>query len=312
MNISSLPSLRDIESFLLVVEAGAFRRAARNEKCLQSTLSRRVRRLEDILGVSLLERSPGGVRLTNAGQAFFERVVSALESFEEAVELAGSAGIGANGSLNIGILSSLSCSALRTLIADMRDRYPEVMVTLREGAPMHLKRALRSHELDVLFSPEPRSPEDIDLMTLCHEQLLVAASRNSAIAQKKLIAWDDLATEELLVQKNDIGPQIITEIRTSADQHHSRIDISIQNVSRDTLLKMVQMNAGITLCPASWAHPNDPDIVLLSLNEKPMIQYAIQWSPRNDNPALRRFLSLARISAAASPSVASRTPDPSP
>ena len=69
---------------LLVAECLSFRRAAAVLRIRQSTVSRRVRSLEDTLGVSLFERFSGGVRVTAAGARFFDRARYALVQLDQA------------------------------------------------------------------------------------------------------------------------------------------------------------------------------------------------------------------------------------
>ncbi|MGD0186490.1 MAG: LysR family transcriptional regulator, partial [Roseiarcus sp.] len=107
--------LVSISQALLVAEHLSFSRAAQVLGIRQSAVSRRVRELEDRLGVSLFERDAGGVRLTEAGRRFLERSRSALAEIDHAVKGAASAGCGAEGAIRIGILSSLSGGFVREL-----------------------------------------------------------------------------------------------------------------------------------------------------------------------------------------------------
>src|ERR1700726_1714030 len=74
---------------LVVAECLSFRRAARVLGTQQSAISRRVRALEDVLGVSLFERNPAGVRPTTAGAQFFEQARDGLRQLYDAIKTAG-------------------------------------------------------------------------------------------------------------------------------------------------------------------------------------------------------------------------------
>ena len=80
--------LRDIDVLMAVTEAGSFRRAAAALRLEPSAVSRRVRRMEDLLGVSLFERNGSGVRLTDAGKLFHEEASNAVSLLDGAVRLA--------------------------------------------------------------------------------------------------------------------------------------------------------------------------------------------------------------------------------
>ena len=100
--------LKSVRQALLVSEHMSFRRAASALGVRPSAVSRRVRALEDEVGVSFFERHNGGVRVTTAGRWFLERAHAALCELDYAVKSAMKAGQGAEGFLRIGIFSSLA------------------------------------------------------------------------------------------------------------------------------------------------------------------------------------------------------------
>jgi DNA-binding transcriptional LysR family regulator len=97
--------LVSISQALLVAEHLSFSRAAQVLGIQQSVVSRRMRALEDKLGISLIERDASGVRLTEAGRRFLDRSRSALAEIDPAVKAAANAGCGADGAIRIGVLS---------------------------------------------------------------------------------------------------------------------------------------------------------------------------------------------------------------
>src|SRR5262245_9218971 len=82
--LSSLRDLNDLEVFARVVEQNGFTRAARDLGVPASTVSRRLARLEEALGVRLLQRTTRKLHLTEAGQIYFEKVSHALREIETA------------------------------------------------------------------------------------------------------------------------------------------------------------------------------------------------------------------------------------
>jgi predicted transcriptional regulator len=97
---------------LTVAEHLNFRRAAEALGVCQSSVSKRVIKLENLLGVDLFDRHNAGVKVTNAGIRFFEHVRLALEHLDLAIKSAGMAGRVEQGSLKIGIFSSLELDCL--------------------------------------------------------------------------------------------------------------------------------------------------------------------------------------------------------
>jgi DNA-binding transcriptional LysR family regulator len=120
---------------LLAAEHLSFRQAASVLDVRQSVVSRRVRTLEDQLGVSLFERHRAGVRLTEAGRRFLQQVRGALTELDYAVKSAGDAGRGAEGALRIGIFLAITRGFLRELVRGFVAEHPSVAIDVWEDAP---------------------------------------------------------------------------------------------------------------------------------------------------------------------------------
>jgi hypothetical protein len=120
---------------LAVAEHLSFRRAAEALDVCQSSISKRVRSLENRLGVDLFDRHHAGVTVTNAGRHFFEHIRLAIGNIDSAVTSASMAGRVERGSLKIGIFSSLASGFLPELLRAYSTRHPEIDVSIVEGAP---------------------------------------------------------------------------------------------------------------------------------------------------------------------------------
>jgi Bacterial regulatory helix-turn-helix protein, lysR family len=103
---------------------GSFRRAAESLLIQQSTLSRCIRQLEHSIGMTIFERSSGGVRATDAGRDFLHLARSILEQVDSLVTRAHRSGRGEAGRLTIGFYTSLTAGNLRATLADYARRFP--------------------------------------------------------------------------------------------------------------------------------------------------------------------------------------------
>ena len=101
--------LRRLQQIVTAADHGSFRQAAQALSIKQSTLSRSVQLLEDRLGVSVFERSTGGVRVTPAGLSFLQTARSILEQMNALVATAGANGHGETGRVVIGFLHIFDC-----------------------------------------------------------------------------------------------------------------------------------------------------------------------------------------------------------
>ena len=121
-------------------------------------MSRRVRALEDELGVSLFERHRTGVRVTDAGARFLQQAREALAQLDHASKIAGVAGRGVTGQLRIGILSSMGAGFLRELIQAYSERHPDVAIEIVEAASMGHISLIRKRRLGHLWRMQARRP----------------------------------------------------------------------------------------------------------------------------------------------------------
>jgi DNA-binding transcriptional LysR family regulator len=288
--------LTDLRTILAVANAGGFRRAATQLAVGQSVVSKRVRALEDELGVSLFERNREGARLTHAGRNFVERARSVVAEIDAAAQEARCAGIAANGRLNLGIVTSLSTGRQRELLTAFRDAAPEVRVELREGERDDLLARLADRRLDLVILTGEVSAVHGDSLLAWSELVYVALPVQHPLSEREALGWSDLLDESFIVTAAEPGPEIHEHIvRRLADlgRHPA---VTRFAVGRETLMNMVGLGFGITFAGESWAAVEYPGVAFRPIRDgsEPLL-FTIAWRHTNDNPALRRFISLARV-----------------
>ena len=119
----NLPQLR---CAVVAAEEGSFRRAAEVLLVRQSTLSRGIRQLEHLIGMSIFDRSSGGVTVTPSGRDFLRHARSILEQIDSLITTADRTSRGEAGRLTIGFHTSLSAGNLRATLLEFRQRVPSV------------------------------------------------------------------------------------------------------------------------------------------------------------------------------------------
>jgi DNA-binding transcriptional LysR family regulator len=283
---------------LLVADYLSFRRAAAALGIRQSTVSRRVRALEDELGVSLFERHRAGVRVTNAGARFLQEAREALLQLDHAVKAAGAAGSGALGRLSVGILSSMGTGFLRELIQVYCAHHPDIAVQILEGASDEHIALIRRRRLDVAFIMDTTDSMGCDVAALWHERIFVVLPENHALRGRKEIEWQDLRNEHLIVRHCERDPALCDRLtRRLTDRDHNP-NVQKLNVGRETLMHLVALGLGVGLTSEATIATPFPKVVFRPIaGDDELLQFCAAWLPNNDNPALRRFLSLARTMA---------------
>ncbi len=295
-------NIDSIAQALLVAEHLSFSRAAQVLGVRQSAVSRRVRALEDALGVSLFERDSTGVRLTDAGRSFLDKSRPALAEIDHAVKTAASAGRAVEGVLRIGVVCSVSHGFVRDLIGHYRCYHPGVALDPVEGsAGEHIAR-ITERQLDIAFVTGKPPASHCDTAVLWEARVFATLPQWKALAGEAEISWDALMDEHFIVSREAPGPEIHDYIVRRVAGFGRSPSVERHSVGRETLMHMVALGLGITLASEASIGTRHPDIVFRPLADvEDRLRYSSVWLPGNDNPALRRFLSLARSMSAATP-----------
>ncbi|MCP1931010.1 LysR substrate-binding domain-containing protein [Bradyrhizobium elkanii] len=286
--------LRHLRYAIAAADHGSFRRAARTLSVEESTLSRRIRDLEDELGAALFIRRASGVHLTHAGQCFLGHARRAVREVAHAVVEVGAIGRGETGAVRVGIFSSLASGFLAALLREYLVRHPDVRTDVIEGGPSGHLAAVRQHQTDIAFLTGEQEVEGCDRLHLWDERVLVAMRSEHPFSNLAAVSWEHLRDERFLVSEADPGPEIHDYLvkHLAALGHHPSVER--HGVSRDNLMNLVAIGGGLTLTSEATVGTKFPGVVYKPLAGE-VLPFCAFWSPRNDNPALRRMLSLAKI-----------------
>ncbi len=279
---------------LAVAEYLNFRHAANALGVAQSSVSARVKALEEDLGILLFERHARGVRLTEAGRHFVERVAVGIDQLDHAVKTAGMAAAGESGRLRIGIHALIPHSFLATLIGQYREDHPGVEVVMTEGAARDTVMQLRADRLDVAFvAGKPELP-DCHTRPIWTEPLVAVLPDRHRLAGQSAITWADLAGETFLVRHGGTGPQVHDHIVLRHADRWPAPSVLRFDVERSTLLSMVGQGFGITIVGAATALLPTTGIVFLPFADEPEpVAFTAVWSPFNRSAALKNLFNLA-------------------
>lgn len=283
-----------IAQALAVADCGSFSRAARILGAQQSTVSRRIFSLEEELGVALFERHRNGVSLTNAGRSFLERMRPAFQEIETATKRAISAGQGAEGVVRVGLAAPISPLLVR-LIGAFREERDGVLLAWHEGSRRSHLAKIVDRSLDVGIIAQIQGAGEFDMAPLWSSPIYVAIPDAHDLALGTQIDWAYLREETFLFGLNEDAAELrdIVLNRFGEFDHPPRFENYA--VNQRSVLQFVAMGCGVTLIGEPSALMRQQGVTFRPLADKSAtLTYAAVWLPENDNPALRRFLSLAR------------------
>lgn len=246
-------NLRDLQYLHALAEHRHFGRAA--EACFvsQPTLSTQIKKLEDELGVVLVERGSRQVMLTEAGRAVAERAGDVLAGADEIRRTARSLSNPRARSVRLGIFPTLGPYLLPHVLPQVRKQFPELELLLVEEKTEEIIGRLRAGRLDAAIVALPVSDEGLHREFLFEEPFVLAAPANHALARRKTVDIGDLIGQNLLLLEEGhcLRDQALEVCHLAGAGERS----GFRATSLETLRYMVAGGAGITLLPVLATKP---------------------------------------------------------
>src|SRR5262245_57832846 len=238
--------LKDLRWAIIATQHRSLRQAAERLNIRQSTLSRRLRSMEAMLGVQLFERTNGGTRPTIEGLEFLEAARGIIEETESITARLKTRSRGESGRLTIGVHASLSAGNLRATLIEYRRRFPDVEAYLVDGSSDQLICDLSSSAIDIAFVVEGNPRWDGKSLPVWAERVVVALPEGHPLSAHDTIHWADLMSEPLLLPEQGTGPGIAKLIGSKLAGHDAG-RVLRHDVSLDRLLTLVGAGWGILL-----------------------------------------------------------------
>ena len=263
-------NLRDLHYLVALADHRHFGRAAAASFVSQPTLSTQIRKLEDELGVTLIERAPRKVMLTPAGRDIAERARRVLAEVEQLRESARRTRDPEAGSVRLGIFPTLGPYLLPHVVPRIRARFPRLELLLVEEKTDVILRMLREGRLDAGVLALPLHDEALHVEVLFDEPFMLAAPKSHPLARRANLSLRDLADEHLLLLEDGhcLRDQALDVCALSGASEHE----GFRATSLETLRQMVAANVGITLLPTLAVKPpvaHSDDIRLLRFRDPP-------------------------------------------
>lgn len=284
---------RQLRYFVAVAEAGTISRAAERCGIAQPSLSHQIMKLEDELGVQLLDRLGRGIALTDAGRALLPRARQILaQMLEVEANLRADLEIG-RGRLAVGAIPTMAPYLVPALVAQLRREFPQCEIVVREDLTQNLVEAIADNELDLAIMSTPIDHELIDLQVVGREPLLVVAPTKHPLCAAGEITLADLRDQPAVTlhEMHCLGKQIseFCEAKRLAS------NVVCRMTQIDTLLEFVRLGLGLSIVPQMVAardkHPGRR--YLRFKRTAPTRDIALAWRVGRIRPRLaRRFAEL--------------------
>jgi len=239
--------LKDLRYLVAVADTRHFGRAA--ERCCvsQPTLSAQIKKLEDYLGVQLIERQPKRAVLTDAGEQIVARARRILEASDEVVTLARSHRDPLAGQLRLGLLPTIGPYLLPQIAPAIRKALPRLALLLYEYQTAPLLDKVHAGEIDLGILALPVDLDGLEACELYEEPFEVALPAHHPLAAHATVRLAELQDEPLLLLEEGhcLRDQALA-LCSRAGMHENP---DFRATSLETLRQMVATGAGVTLLP---------------------------------------------------------------
>lgn len=243
-------TLSELRFVVAVAKERNFRRAS--EKCFvsQPALSLAIKKLEDDLGVMIFERSRTDISPTPIGEKIIEQAIKALEEVNHIREIAKQGNNQLSGAFRLGLIYSVGPYLLPEIIPILRKTAPEMPLDIEENLTAQLENQLKNGVIDAAVIALPFDVPGINTLPLYDEKYVVMVPIDHAWANRKSVAADELADENVLLLNSGhcYSHQVL-----QACPDLSRKGQVLQGNSLETIRNMVASNLGVTVLPCSAA-----------------------------------------------------------
>jgi LysR family hydrogen peroxide-inducible transcriptional activator len=272
-------NLRDLKYLVALADHRHFGRAAEASFVSQPTLSTQIRKLEDELGVALVERAPRRVMLTPVGLDIAERARRVIAEVEQMAEIARRSRDPEAGTVRLGLFPTLGPYLLPHVVPRLRARFPRLELLLVEEKTDQILARLRDGRLDAGLLALPIHDDQLHVEPLFDEPFLLAVPRSHELARRPALRMRDLDDAHLLLLEEGhcLRDQALDVCRRAGAVERE----GFRATSLETLRQMVAAGVGITLLPVLAVQPPVPastDIALLPFQgEPPHRRIAMVW-----------------------------------
>ena len=241
-------TLRELEYLVALADHRNFRRAAEVCNVSQPTLSTQIRKLEEDLGVALIERAPRRILLTPAGEEAVARARTILTEATQLREAAARHRHPGAGRLRLGVFPTLGPYLLPHVVPRLMARYPDLELRLTEEKSALLRRRLIEGQLDAALLALPVEEPQLDGSVLFDEPFYLAVPPRHPLAREASVTPDTISDQHLMLLEEGhcLRDQALEVCRLSGAGEQ----VGLRGTSLETLRQMVMAGAGITLLPA--------------------------------------------------------------
>jgi DNA-binding transcriptional LysR family regulator len=287
--------LRQLRQFVAVAEEMSFHRAAERLHMAQPPLTAAIRKIEQELGVILLERGNRVTRITEAGQVFLIEARRTLAQFERTLGNTRRAALGLTESLRLAFVDSTVNALLPGILRQFRLAHPQAEFHLQEATTAEQLIALRDDRADLGMVVLPITPQEgLQILPFLYDRMVLALPENHPLAAQQQVTLSSLAEQPWVLFPAHYGPGMHTAILQACAVAGFSPRIVQEARQMQTIGGLVAGGMGIALMPALFARLQSPGVVFRELSGTGSpVPYTLALAWRTASPLTEAFCRIA-------------------
>jgi len=240
-------TLDDLQAFVAIVKFGGFAPAADELNITQSALSRRIKKLEEVLGARLLDRTTRRVSVSVVGAEFLPEAVRIIEEFNQSISDIHDLIQVRTGTVAVATNMTFADTLLPEVVARFKAKSPNVRIRISESSsPSALERVLR-REVEMAIAQFGEGHPDLEFEPLFEDSFVLISHRDHPLSAKREVTWDELAEHNFIKMRADSGTTNILERTLGEKSRYLTGDLEVGHF--DALLALVGRNLGVSVIP---------------------------------------------------------------
>ena len=243
--------LRHLHYFVVLAEEMHFGRAAERLHIAQPSLSQQIRRLEEIVGASLVDRSRRAIELTPAGETLAVHARRTFVDVDAALVATRDAAAGRTGRLSVGFIETAAISIVPAAARRFLETRPRVTLDLRELPVRAQIERLVSGSLDLGFIRGDPGHDELLVERAREEDFVIALPAAHPLSGRKKLSPEEVMGEPLVMIEREIIPGLYDETMALARKHGVTIRVARYGTSILSILGLVSAGTGVAVLPDS-------------------------------------------------------------
>jgi DNA-binding transcriptional LysR family regulator len=234
--------------FVAIAEEGSIGRAAARENIVPSAVSKRLGELEQMLGVTLVERGQHGVTLTPAGEALAHHSRMVLQAIERAHDELSEYVHGVRGHLRVRASASSLGAGLPSKIRSFLHTHPGVKIDLEELETPLIFREVLEGRADLGIGPDIFRPSELECLPYAGYELCVVAPRSHPLASRKNVSYIETLSYDQVEQNRG---SVLTQLLDQAASRTGAVKLTrIRVRGFEVVCSMIAADMGVGVVPS--------------------------------------------------------------